>query len=196
MNVMRMGAVVAALVMAVGPALAGCSSSQTTETITGSAGTGAATVSPAAAITLTDGWVKAAPSGMTALFGTLHNTTDGDITVVGGVSDVAGKVELHEVVMAAGEAKLQPKEGGFRIPAGGTLELAPGHDHVMLMALKRAVEPGDDVEVALSTAAGVTVTVSGIAKEYAGGNESYGASPAGGSAGDMSMAPSASASGS
>jgi copper(I)-binding protein len=155
-------------------ALAGCGSSTDTAT-TGSPATGGATSAPAAAaaVTLSDGWVKAAPSGMTGMFGTVKNTTGKEITIVGGSSEVAGMIEMHEVVMVDGVSKMQPKAGGFMIPAGGEHTLAPGHDHVMLVNLKQAVKPGDQITVTLKLSDGSTATVSGIAKEFAAGNESY-----------------------
>lgn len=87
-------------------------------------------------VTVTDQWVKAAPTGMTGLLGTLKNAGEHEVNVVSASSPVAGKVELHEVVgQAGGGSVMQPKEGGFPIPAGGTHVLAPGADHIMLMDL-------------------------------------------------------------
>ncbi len=176
-------ALLVALTLAVTASVAGCGSTDVSTEASGTiaadpavATTGEAG-SASAALTLADGWVKAAPSGMTALFGTLRNTTDADITVTGGSSPVAGMVELHEVVTVDGEAKMQPKAGGFVIPAGGSHQLAPGADHVMLMNLPAPIVPGDQVEVTLTLAGAESVTVSGIAKEFAAGNESYEPSP-------------------
>jgi copper(I)-binding protein len=132
-----------------------------------------------AGVTLQDAWVKAAPDGMTAIFGTLDNPTDADVTVESASSGAAGMVELHEVAMVDGEAKMQPKAGGFVVPAHGTHDLKPGGDHIMLMGLKQAVRPGDTVTAVLSLSGGASVEVQAIAKDFAAGNESYaGASPA------------------
>ncbi len=177
---------VAVLVMA-----AGCgSSTASTGAAADPASTATATSSATAEapLTLDDAWVKAAPSGMTALFGTLRNTTDADITLVAGSSPAAGMVELHEVVTEAGASTMRPKAGGFVVPAGGTHELAPGADHLMLMNLTGALSPGDMVEVTLITADGQSVVVAVIAKEFAAGNEDYQPSTGG------SMSPAASSS--
>lgn len=156
-------------------ALAGCGSSSDTATAASPAAATSATGAPAAAaaVTLSDAWVKASPSGMTGMFGTLKNTTDKEITIVGGMSDVAGMIETHEVVMVDGEMKMQPKAGGFEIPAGGTHTLAPGKDHIMLMKLTKAVKAGDEVKVMLKLADGSTVEVTGLGKPFSAGNESY-----------------------
>lgn len=110
---------------------------------------------------------------MTGSFGTLVNGTDQEITVTGGSSPVAGVVELHEVVMADGEMVMQPKPGGFVVPAGGSLTLEPGGLHVMLMDLKETVAPGVEVPITLTLSNGDSVTYTTVAKDFAGGNESY-----------------------
>jgi copper(I)-binding protein len=179
---LRRTAVLAAAAVLGVVAVTGCSSSSDTATsssTSATSGSAVATGRPSAGATLilADGWVKAAPSGMTALFGTLENTGSAPVTVTGGSSSAAGMVELHEVVMVAGELKMQPKAGGFVIEAGGTHQLAPGHDHIMLMGLERAVKPGDQVTVDLMLDNGSTVSVSGLAKDFAAGNERYQPTP-------------------
>ena len=157
-----------------GGLLTGCSSSETTPASTAGSSAGATSApAAAAALTLTDGWVKAVDSGMTGMFGTLKNTGTTPVTVVGGSSDIAGMIETHEVVMVDGEMKMQPKAGGFEIPAGGTHTLAPGKDHIMLMKLSKAVKAGDEVKVMLKLADGSTVEVTGLGKPFSAGNESY-----------------------
>jgi copper(I)-binding protein len=126
-----------------------------------------------AALAVNDSWTKATEGPMTGSFGTLVNSTDADITVTGGSSPVAGMVELHEVVMADGEMVMQPKPGGFVVPAGGSLTLEPGGLHVMLMGLKEPIAPGTDVPITLSLSNGETLTYTTVAKDFAGGNESY-----------------------
>jgi hypothetical protein len=179
--------------------LTACGGSASTTTTTSPTAVGAATTSsgagstPAAVAgpTLKDGWVKSAPTGMTAIFGTLDNPTDQVITVVSGASPVASMVELHEVAMVGGAMKMRPKAGGFVIPAHGSHELTPGGDHIMLMGLKQAVKAGDPVTATLTVTGGATVTVSAIGKDFAAGNETYAPSGSG-----MSMPAGTSASGS
>jgi hypothetical protein len=126
---------------------------------------------PAAALTVKDPWVKAGPAGeMTAAFGVLTNGTGADLTITGAESPVS-PMELHEMTMKDGKMVMQPKEGGFVIKAGGTHELSPGGDHLMLMKPAKAVEAGDEVPFTLKLADGSTVAFSAIAKPFAG--ESY-----------------------
>ncbi|UQE75961.1 copper chaperone PCu(A)C [Gordonia sp. PP30] len=127
----------------------------------------------AAALTVSDQWVKAAPSGMTAMFGTLKNDGDSEIRIVSGTSDVAGKVELHEMVDEGGQRIMREKTGGFAIPAHGTVKLAPGGEHIMLMDLKKPIVAGETVVVTLRLADGSTHKVSGVARDFAGNEENY-----------------------
>lgn len=142
-------------------------------------------------LTVTDPWVKAAASGMTAAFGTLTNNTDHEITVVSAASPSAKKVELHEVAMSGGAMVMRPKAGGFVIPAHGSHLLKPGGDHFMMMGLTAPVRPGDRVSLTLALAGGSTLPLTAVAKDFAGGREDYQpggqASPSGGTSPGAAM---------
>ncbi len=166
----------AALVLAA----CGSTSSGTGAAASPSASPTAATTTGAAAaepVTVADTWVKSADSGMTAMFGIIKNTGSADVTVVSATSDAADMLELHEVVMVDGAMKMQPKKGGFTVPAGGTHELKPGGDHVMFMGLKNPVKAGDPVTVVLTLSDGSEVTVNSVGKDFTGANESYQPTP-------------------
>ena len=138
---------------------------------------------PAAALVLDDGWVKAVDEAMagmepmTAMFGTLRNDTDHEVTITGGSSEAAGMVELHETVRTdSGGMQMQPKAGGLVIPAGGSHLLEPGGDHVMLMKLTGPLETGTTATVTLTTSDGdVALTVP--VRTFTGAEESYVPSP-------------------
>ena len=143
---------------------------------TGSATTPeAAATTEAASLTMTDPWVKSAESGMTAAFGTLVNQGDSDITIVSAeATDITDAMELHETVQNDdGGMAMQPKDGGFTIPAGGDHELAPGGDHLMIMNLLRPVEPGETVTMTLTFDDGSTADVEATVKEFTGADEKY-----------------------
>ena len=113
--------------------------------------TDGATAREAASITVTDGWVKAVDSGMTAAFGEIANTSDADITIVSATTAVSDTVELHETVTNDdGTLAMQPKEGGFVVPAGGTLTLEPGGNHIMFMGVNQELVPDTIVNGELS----------------------------------------------
>ncbi len=114
---------------------------------------------------------------MSAMFGTLRNTGDSDITITGGSSPVAGMVQLHETVKTdSGAMQMQEKKGGFVVPAGGTFVLKPGGNHVMLMELTGPLDNGSTTSVTLTTSAG-TVTLTVPVRAFSGANETYDPSP-------------------
>ena len=82
-------------------------------------------------------------------------------------------MEIHEVVDKDGAMVMQPKEGGLVVPAGGSAELKPGSDHLMLMKLPAPIEAGDEVEITVVCDTGGSVTWTSVAKPFEGGAESY-----------------------
>ncbi|MEU7941192.1 copper chaperone PCu(A)C [Microbispora bryophytorum] len=149
----------------------------TTATTIAAATATAASPAPASAavapLSISDPWVKTARSGMSAAFATLVNTTDEAVTVVAASTPVSSSVELHEVVGDGGSTTMRRKQGGFVIPAGGRHVLQPGGDHIMLMGVRTAVEPGVEVPFMLTLKGGRTVSFMAVAKDFAGANESY-----------------------
>lgn len=127
----------------------------------------------ASVLTITDPWVKAVDAGMTGVFATLVNDGDTDVTVTGATSDAAATAELHETTVAEDGAMVMKEVASFVVPAGGERVLAPGGDHVMLLGVDDPIEPGEEVEVVLTTADGGTVTMTASARTFAGANEPY-----------------------
>lgn len=125
-------------------------------------------------ISLDNGWVKAAEDGMSAAFGELKNAGETDVTVVSVSSDASGELQLHETVPNdAGEMVMRERDGGFTIPAGGTLTLEPGGNHIMLMGLAHPINAGDEVSFTLTFSDDSTFEFTVPAKEFAGANENY-----------------------
>lgn len=134
-------------------------------------------------VTISDQWVKAADSGMTAVFGTLKNSGHHEARLVSATSPVAGKVELHEVVMdPGGSSTMRPKTGGFVIPADGSHALIPGGDHIMLMDLKQSLAVGSDVSITVEFEDGSSLPFTAQVRDFPGADEKYqpGAPAAGG----------------
>lgn len=128
---------------------------------------------PGATLMVQDVWVRAADGAMTAAFGVLTNTGDEDRVLVGAATEVAGEVELHEVVQSGGAAVMQERPEGFAVPAGGSHELAPGADHLMLMELTGPLEVGEQVRLVLTFDDGTEVAVDAVVKEAPAGDEKY-----------------------
>jgi copper(I)-binding protein len=127
---------------------------------------------------LSDGWVRVSEysdhvDGMTGAFATFENLTDHDITIVGGSAEIAGMVQVHEVLMLDGEMKMQEKEGGIVIPAGESVTLEPGGLHIMLMGLKKPILVGDKVTLTIDLDGYEDQTVTWDAKTSLSGDEEY-----------------------
>jgi periplasmic copper chaperone A len=128
----------------------------------------------ASTVTIENQWANSAETGMAAVFGTFSNKGGHEARIVSGESPIAGRVEIHEVVPdASGAMTMRPKEGGFAVPAGGTRELIPGGDHLMLMDLKQPLQPGADVSLTVVFEDGSTLPVTAQIRDFAGANEEY-----------------------
>lgn len=134
----------------------------------------AAAASAAESIEITDAWVKAADAGMSAAFGELTNRGSADITVVAAETAVSSMVELHETVAdATGQMVMRAVDGGFVLPAGGSLALEPGGSHIMLMGLTEPLTAGDEITLTLALSDGSTFEFTAPVKDFAGANENY-----------------------
>ncbi len=168
----RIGALLAAGLLA----LSGCTSTAAPAARTA--------VSAGASVTISDAWVKAADSGMSAAFGTLHNSSHADVTLTGATSPASSMLQLHETVAdASGAMVMKEKAGGFVIPAGGDLVLQPGGNHIMLMDLSAPLKAGAETLFMLTFSDGSTAEFTAPVKDYSGANENY-------QGGGMQMSPS------
>lgn len=131
----------------------------------------------ASTVTVENQWASAAETemaGMSGVFGTFSNTGGHDARIVSGESPLAGRVEVHEVVPdGSGAMTMRPKADGLVVPAGGTRELIPGGDHLMLMDLKQPLQPGAEVTLTVIFADGSSMPVTAQIRDFAGGNEEY-----------------------
>ena len=156
-------------------ALTGCSAQTGDQASSGSGESSASPSAPAPQLELSEGWAKAANSGMTAVFGTLKNTSGEDISLTGAdAHGTAESVQLHETTKdpQSGSTQMKEKKGGFTIPAGQSVTLEPGGNHIMLMGLTCSLQPGSDLQLQLTTDAG-TQDVSVPVRDYTGAKENY-----------------------
>ena len=148
------------------------------------------TTTAVSVIQVTDAYVKAMDatatpdaSAMTAAFMTIRNTSDRDVTLSGGSASFATSVQVHEVVGGV----MRQKTGGLTIPAGGTVTLQPGGNHVMFMGMRRVLVAGDEARFTLAFADGSTVNVVAPVKAMNTGSESYRPMPTGGASTSSGM---------
>ena len=164
----RTAAVAGLAALALG--LAACSGDTATESTQTSAAS--AESSQAEALVLEDGWAKAS-EGMTGVFGTLKNNGTEKVTVTGGSSPAAGRIETHTMVNKDGAMVRVKDEDGFDVPAGGVYKLEPGGDHIMLIDLKEPLTSGTEVTLTITTSEGTEATVTVPVREFSGADEEY-----------------------
>lgn len=127
---------------------------------------------------VTGAWAKAADSGMTAVFGTIENTSTQEITISSAASPATSSIQLHETVLdqGSGSSRMQQKKGGFLLKPGEKKELKPGGDHIMFMDLKCSLLSGDTIGVTLKTKDGKSLAFEAPIRDYQAAQENYGPS--------------------
>ena len=115
---------------------------------TGSAGAGS---SESATLEVTEAWVRApaVPGRSSAAFMTLHNRGEKDHRLVRVETPAAERTELHETTEGEDGVMRMAPHGPLTVPAGGSVTLAPGGLHVMLMKTAASVTAGAEVPLHL-----------------------------------------------
>ncbi len=99
-------------------------------------------------VSVTDSWVRATVPQQKATGAFMQLKSDVPARLVAASSPLAGVVEIHEMRMEKDVMKMGPVTA-LELPAGQTVQLAPGGYHVMLMDLKAQVKEGDQVPLTL-----------------------------------------------
>lgn len=101
-------------------------------------------------ITLSDGWVRAAPpgAGMMAGYLTIENGLGHDVELVAVNSPDFGAVELHETIVTDGVASMR-RVTDLVVATGDVWRFEPGGRHLMLMRPTGPLAVGDQVTVTL-----------------------------------------------
>jgi periplasmic copper chaperone A len=118
----------------------------------------------AGAIGVSHAWIRILPAGLPAGgYAILMNDGDSPIVLVGARSADFGEIMLHRSVTVAGTSRMLAVQG-LAIPAHGSVALAPGGYHLMLMRARRAVTPGQHVAVTLLFTDGRSRTATFLAR--------------------------------
>ncbi|ATE67230.1 copper chaperone PCu(A)C [Rhizorhabdus dicambivorans] len=126
-----------------------------------------------------DPWVRLAvvPGRPAAAYFTLKGAAKDD-RLLRIDSAVVDKIEMHENVMDGGVMTMR-QMADVPLPAGATIEFAPGGNHAMLFGVDSRITPGTGIPMLFSFASGAKIEVE--AKTVpAGGDEGQG-----GGQGDM-----------
>jgi copper(I)-binding protein len=105
-------------------------------------------------------WTRATPPGATTAVGYMKLTNTGKIplTLVGGSTPVAERVEIHSMSMDGGVMRMRPVPS-VDIEPGGTVELKSGGLHLMLIGLKRPLLQEEMIPVTLMLSSGAKIEI-------------------------------------
>ncbi|MCB1941133.1 MAG: copper chaperone PCu(A)C [Candidatus Accumulibacter sp.] len=102
----------------------------------------------AADVEIREAWIRGTVPGQQATGAFLEITSKSGAALVGAASPAAGVSEIHEMRMDGSVMKMRAVER-LELPAGKTVQLAPGGYHVMLLNLKQALRKGETVPLTL-----------------------------------------------
>jgi len=103
----------------------------------------------AAQVTVEDAWVRGTVEGQTATAAYLRLHSDTGARLVSITSPAAARCSVHEMKMSENLMRMRALDS-LPIPAGGTVELKEGGDHIMLEGLTRTLKAGDAVPLTLT----------------------------------------------
>lgn len=96
------------------------------------------------------GWIRQPPMTMPMMagFATIRNPCATAVAIVAASSPEFGSVELHETTRVEGVSRMRHVES-LDVPAGGSVTLAPGGLHLMLMRPRATPSLGDSLQIEL-----------------------------------------------
>ncbi len=115
------------------------------------AGRGQAQEIKAGSLVINAPWSRATPKGAPVGAGylTIHNAGTEPERLLGGHSEAARDVQVHEMTMDGGVMKMRQLEAGLVIAPGATVELKPGGYHLMLLNLNHPFVKGEKIGITL-----------------------------------------------
>jgi periplasmic copper chaperone A len=112
---------------------------------------GAEAAKPAGDIAVTGAWTRpASEGGMGVGYMTIANTGKEPDVLLGGASDGADRVEVHETTIDDKGVASMKKLGEVTIEPGKSIELKPGGMHLMLVGLKAPIADGGTFKLKLN----------------------------------------------
>jgi periplasmic copper chaperone A len=108
-------------------------------------------------------WARATPAGAStgAVYLTITNKSQEMDRLLSASSDVADKLQIHEMKVVNGVMEMREITGGLSVSAGGSVELKPGSYHIMLSGLKKPLKAAETIPLTLDfeKAGKVSITV-------------------------------------
>ena len=96
-------------------------------------------------------WSRATPNGARVAGGylTIENKGSAPDRLLSGSTDLAKKLEIHEMTLNDGVMTMRPVEGGVIVQPGQAVKFAPGGYHLMFVELSAPLRQGEQVPVTL-----------------------------------------------
>ena len=114
---------------------------------------------PVPKLIIHDPWARPAGVGGNAVvYFTITNKGRMSDALVDVSSDAADTVGIHETRIDGNMVRMATVSR-IEVPAGGSVELEPGGFHIMMMGLKRDLNPGEMIKVTLRFDKSVEITV-------------------------------------
>ena len=116
----------------------------------------------ATSIVVTQAWSRATPGGSRVAGGylSIENRGSSADKLLSASTEIARKVEIHEMAVNGGVMTMRALEGGLSIEPGRTVKFAPGGLHLMIVGLATPLVRGDKVPVTLRFEKAGEITVS------------------------------------
>lgn len=99
-------------------------------------------------VQITDAWARATVPGQKVAGVYLQIRSPRDARVVAVQSEAAASAEIHSMSTEQGVMRMR-KLDALTLPAGETVALKPGGNHIMLLDIKQQLKPGDKVPITL-----------------------------------------------
>ena len=109
-------------------------------------------------------------AGATAAYAIIHNHGSQDDRLIAASVSFAKKTEIHEMMLDGDVMKMRELEGGLLIPAGKTVTLASGAEHIMLMGLSQPITKDSSYEIIFEFESAGTMTVPAGTISLSGGH--------------------------
>jgi periplasmic copper chaperone A len=97
-------------------------------------------------------FARATPAGAStgAVYMTISNKSNAADRLTGASSEVADKLQIHEMKMVNGVMQMRELPSGLALPPGRSVALKPGSYHVMLIGLKQPLKAGETFPLTLT----------------------------------------------
>ena len=104
-----------------------------------------------ASIQVEQPWARATPAGAStgAVYLTITNKSHDADRLLSASSDVADKLQFHEMKVVNGIMEMREITGGLPVAANDSVVLKPGGYHVMLIGLKKPLKADETIPLTL-----------------------------------------------